>query len=182
MSEALTRALRPHLSSEPTIVGSAREFVQLPREAQAVAFLDSRALDALELAGDDLEPPSPIIAICDEQLQTAVSWLPTRPWLSHVVGVGLLNHPRFKEHLDNVAGTLSGGSQPKLLDWLGGTVAGRRIRLAQASKRFDRLERMCGYFEEQGVGGRTIEQLRDAAEELLTNAFYDAPVAAGRPR
>ena len=34
-------------------------------------------------------------------------------------------------------------------------------------------------FHEKGVGSRTIQRSRDAAEELLTNAFYDAPVAAG---
>ena len=43
----------------------------------------------------------------------------------------------------------------------------------------ERLERMTAFFEAKGVSGRTIEQLRDVAEELLTNAFYDAPVAAG---
>lgn len=38
---------------------------------------------------------------------------------------------------------------------------------------------MGEFFESKGVSGRTVGLLRDAAEELLTNAFYDAPVAAG---
>jgi len=38
---------------------------------------------------------------------------------------------------------------------------------------------MAEYFASQGIGSRTIDALRDVGEELLTNAFYDAPVAAG---
>jgi hypothetical protein len=38
---------------------------------------------------------------------------------------------------------------------------------------------MSEFFESKGVGSRSLQQLRDVAEELLTNAFYDAPVAAG---
>jgi hypothetical protein len=38
---------------------------------------------------------------------------------------------------------------------------------------------MSEFFAANGVGSRTLQQLRDVAEELLTNAFYDAPVAAG---
>src|SRR5690242_13093480 len=100
MSEPLIRALRPHLNSEPTVVGSAREFLAQEREAKAVAFIDNRAVEAL--VGDGIDPPVPTVAVCDDSLQTAVSWLPSRTWLSHVVGASLLNSPRFKEHLDSV--------------------------------------------------------------------------------
>src|SRR5438874_2343071 len=60
-----------------------------------------------------------------------------------------------------------------------GAVAGRRIRLTHSGKREARLEKMSEFFDSQGISSRTIQQLKDAAEELLTNAFYDAPVAAG---
>jgi hypothetical protein len=51
--------------------------------------------------------------------------------------------------------------------------------LTHSSKRVARLERMGEFFESKAVSPRTTQLLRDAAEELLTNAFYDAPVAAG---
>src|SRR5262249_45716732 len=70
--------------------------------------------------------------------------------------------------------------KPRLLDWLGPTANGRRIRLTHASSRAARIEKMSDFFDANGVGSRTLQLLRDAAEELLTNAFYDAPVAAGR--
>jgi hypothetical protein len=38
---------------------------------------------------------------------------------------------------------------------------------------------MGEFLAAKGVGSRTNQQLRDVAEELLTNAFYDAPVSAG---
>jgi hypothetical protein len=72
-----------------------------------------------------------------------------------------------------------GVAKPRLLDWIDTTVKGRRVRLTDSSARVDRLDRMTEYLQTAGVGDRTIENLRDCAEELLTNAFYDAPVAAG---
>jgi hypothetical protein len=186
MSEQLSQALRDLLSSESTIVSSAREFFDARRDTKTVAFLDNstiaeltRATAELGVSVDQLAPPGPVIAICDEPLQTAIGWLPSHPWLSHVVSSALLRHPMAREHLRNVMLTLTSSGQPRLLDWLGPKVAGRRVRLAHASKRVERLERMSEFFDSKGVGSRTVELLRDAAEELLTNAFYDAPVAAG---
>ena len=185
-SEARSRVLRELLVSEIVTVTSAHELLNARRDAKTVSFMDgetlatlSRASIELGVPADQLTPPSPVIAICDESLQTAIGWLTAFPWLSHVVSAGMLQHPMAAEHLSNVTSTLISGSRPRLLDWLGDTMDGRRVRLANASKRVTRLERMSDYFEGKGVGSRTIQQLRDVAEELLTNAFYDAPVAAG---
>ncbi len=176
MSEPLTAALRSVLSSSVTVVNSAREFLDAPRDSKTVSFIDSSTLAQLDPA---TTPPGHVIAICDDLLPAAVNLLPSRPWLSHVVGSAMLEHPLAREHLANVTTTLTKTGQPRLLDWLASDVAGRRIRLAHASKRVERLERMGDYLGSKGVGARTIDLLRDAAEELLTNAFYDAPVASG---
>ncbi len=176
MSEPLTVALRELLSSDVTVVSSEREFLEAPRDSKTISFVDSSTLGQLE------GPPGTaghVIAICDDLLPVAVSWLPSRPWLSHVVSAAMLEHPLAREHLGNVMTTLVKVGRPRLLDWLAPSVAGRRIRLAHASKRVERLERMGDYFASKGVATRTIDLLRDAAEELLTNAFYDAPVASG---
>jgi len=183
MSERESRALRDLLSSPTTIVGSAREFLAARRDAGTVSFVDGSTIAELDRAATDRGTPvdelGPILAICADPLQTAIGWLPSRPWLSHVVSAAMLQHPMAVDHLGNVMLSVISTGQPKLLDWLGPTIEGRRVRLSHASRRAERLERMSTFFESKGVGSRTIQLLRDAAEELLTNAFYDAPVAAG---
>jgi hypothetical protein len=186
MSEPTSRTLRDLLSSEATVVSSVGEFFDARRDAKTVSFVDNSTIAELDHAAsklgistDQRAPPGSVIAICDEPLKVAIGWLPVHPWLSHVVSAALLQHPMAAEHLRNVMATLVKGGQPRLLDWLGPAVTARRVRLAHASRRAERLERMGVFFDSRGVGARTIELLRDAAEELLTNAFYDAPVAAG---
>jgi hypothetical protein len=186
MSEPLARVLRERIPTELHRVGSVRELLDARRDTKTVFFLDDGTLAQLDHAAEglglpegELAPPGPVIAICDESLQTAVSWLQPHPWLSHVVSAGMLQHPMAAEHLGNVMSTLTSSGRPRLLDWLSPEVAGRRVRIAQSNRRIDRLERMSEFFESKGVGSRSLQQLRDVAEELLTNAFYDAPVAAG---
>ncbi len=158
-----------------TFVTSAEEFGLAIRDTDTVAFVDAHALPALTKRE---AVPAATIVVCKEQLPNAVSWFQPHPWVSHVVSASMLEHPLADEHFKNVVATFK-AEKPRLLDWLGSDVAGRRIRLSHASRRVERLERMGEYLSSNGVGARTIEQLRDAAEELLTNAFYDAPVAAG---
>jgi hypothetical protein len=169
---------RLQLGGRTKLVSSAKEFQEATRSRKVVAFLDRSTLP-LAAAVADQTPPAAAIAICDEPLHAAVSWLQPYPWLSHVVSATMLEHPIADEHLENVLRTLDASAKPRLLDWLGPTLTGRRIRLTHASSREARLEKMTDFFEANGVGTRTLTQLRDAAEELLTNAFYDAPVAAG---
>ncbi len=85
-----------------------------------------------------------------------------------------LAHPIVEEHLENVLRTLTSTNAPRLLDWLGPDLTGRRIRLTHANKRIARIERMSEFFDANGVGSRSLQMLRDAAEELLTNAFHAA--------
>jgi hypothetical protein len=160
------------------VVSSVQDFVGATRDPKVVSFIDESTLPTVAEI-NHVTLPGPIVAICHEPLKTAINWLQPYPWVHHVMSASMLDHPMSDEHLDNVMRTLISGGQPRLLDWLGEEVRGRRIRLTHASKRGDRLDRLTEFFEAKGVGSRTIEHLRDAAEELLTNAFYDAPVAAG---
>ena len=142
-----------------------------------VAFLDGAALGAINALRVEARPDR-VIGVTSGTLASAIGWLGPYPWLSHAVSSSMLDHPFAKEHLAHVTSSM-GTSRLRLLDWLGPDVGGRRIRLSRSVKRVERLERMSGFLEAKGVSNRTIEQLRDVAEELLTNAFYDAPVAAG---
>lgn len=152
------------------------ELAALERDS-AILFIDEVALAKIAAWGQ--VPQVPVIAIADDDARrTAVTWMRAHPWLTHVVGAGMLELDLSNEHLANVMRTLR-VPQPRLLDWIDSSVRGRRIRLSRSTMRVERLEKMSDYLQSSGVGDRTIENLRDVAEELLTNAFYDAPVAAG---
>jgi hypothetical protein len=185
MSEPLQRPVRDRLASggldlasRAIFVSSVNEFCDAVRSRPTVAFLDRTTIPLVATVADTA-PPGPVIAICDEPLQTAIGWLSPHAWISHVMSASMLHHPIADELLGNVTRTLAATTKPRLLDWLGPSITGRRIRLTHASARAERLEKMTQFFHANGVQPRTLQQLRDAAEELLTNAFYDAPVAAG---
>jgi hypothetical protein len=178
MAESTARPLRAHLASARFIDGagaSANEFHDATRSPGTVAFVDRTTLP---LVGTAAAPVGPVIAICDEPLPTAIGWLADHPWLSHAVSASMLDHPIADEHLGNVLRTFV-SDKPRLLDWLGPSIVGRRVRLTRAASRATRIDKMSEFFTGHAVSARTIAQLRDAAEELLTNAFYNAPVAAG---
>jgi hypothetical protein len=165
------------LSNTGTVerVETPEEFARAMEEPNALAFVEPELFPEI----DKLSPMRRrVVALCSDTLQSAVAWLQPYPWLHHVVSTSLLEQPLAAELLSNVAITQV-SNKPRLLDWLGKDASGRRILMSQASKRAARLDRMSQFFADAGVGQRTAHQLCDAAEELLTNAFYDAPVTAG---
>jgi hypothetical protein len=168
------------LSSVGTSVTSLDAFIRAARPVDGeptLGFVDHHALPHLTRVAASLPPT--IIGVATDSLASTVAWLQPHPWLAHVVSASAFEHPMAGWHFENLIATFTAGSKPRLLDWLGPEVAGRRIRLAKSNKREERLERMSDFLGEKGVSPRTVQQLRDSAEELLTNAFYDAPVAAG---
>jgi hypothetical protein len=174
MSEPLARPVRARLASA-RFLASANEFHDATRSPAAVAIVDRTTLP---LVAPGAAPRGPVIAICDEPLPAAIAWLAEHPWVSHVMSASMLDHPIADELLDNVFRTFVSES-PRLLDWIGPTIVGRRVRLTRAASRATRIDKMSEFFAGHAVSARTIAQLRDAAEELLTNAFYNAPVAGG---
>jgi hypothetical protein len=195
MSRTGARALCERFVPNALVVSSGDEFVNAPRDVTTISFLDDAAIAVLDeaatqLAGDDVPAPEwrklvasvslgPVILVSSEPARTALAGLPSRPWLSHVIGDGMLSHPIAKFHLDNVIQAVTTRAAPRLTDWMGADVAGRRVNITHARRRVDRLARMSEYVTSKGASEAATGQLRDVAEELLTNAFYDAPVAAG---
>lgn len=163
--------------SQGTCVDSLDAFLAAMRAPDTIAFVDLGALAELSQVEEGLRPKN-VVAIATESLAAAIGLLAPYPWLSHVISATMLEHPLVTEHLQNLFESLM-DRKPRLLDWLGPEVSGRRVRLTHASKRAARLDRMADYLESNGVSDRTIDVLRNATEELMTNAFYDAPVAAG---
>ncbi len=164
------------LGSEAVHVSSLHEFLNCKGDVATLYFVDETTLKELSIPETPI--PGPVVVVCDDTLATAIGWLQPYPWLAHVISKGMLEHPMAAEHLKNLLATLV-ASRPRLLDWLPETMAGRRVKLTQSNRRAERLERMGAFFESKGVTPRTVQVLRDAAEELLTNAFYNAPVTAG---
>lgn len=156
-------------------VASASEFVSAMYDPSTLGFVDQSSLAELS----KLERvPAAVIAVSTQPLPATISWLDSYPWLAHVASASMLEHPLAQVHFHNVHSTLE-AARPRLLDWLDDEVEGRRVRMVHSERRIERLERMRAYLTDKGISARTIEQLADSAEELLTNAFYDAPVAAG---
>ena len=175
-SASLQRTLLKRLQGQAVrMLAGVHELAELDRES--VLFVDEAGLTALAAKRSPL--PLHVIAIAEEDARRkSIAWLAAYPWLTQVLGAGLLDLELSEDHVGNVMRSL-GVPRPRLLDWIDSTVKGRRIKLAHSSMRVERLEKMSDYLQAGGVGERTIDNLRDVAEELLTNAFYDAPVAAG---
>jgi hypothetical protein len=146
-------------------------------DPRTVVFIDTETLEQLDRRRIPL--PCPVILLCDGPLQTAVGVLSTHPSLSHVVSVAMLQHAMANAHLASVVASFEENDKPRLLDWVRESLTGRSVGLTRASRRIERLEKMAELFTAQGVTSRTVQLLRDVADELLTNAFYDAPYAAG---
>lgn len=171
----LSSLLGEKLNADVVYTGDIDQFLaELARSG--VGIVDETTLSAL----DSTAPlPAPVIVLCSGTLPSSIQWLSAYRWLSHVISGSMLAHPMGGEHLENVLKSVLRTDKPRLIEWLAPNVTGRRVRLAHAGKRADRLDRMAEFLSERGIGQRSIQALRDAGEELLTNAFYDAPVAAG---
>jgi hypothetical protein len=168
------RLAAPRLEALAPVEVDSYEAFAAASPKHAVAFVDHTTLPQLA----SFTPTGMVIVLCPDTLQHAIGWLTPYPWLAHVVNLAMLEHPYSEELFANLA-TAADNPKVRLLDWIGPDIVGRRIRLTQAGRRDERIDKMQEFFTSKGVGTRTVTQLRDAAEELLTNAFYDAPVSAG---
>jgi hypothetical protein len=114
----------------------------------------------------------PVVAVVDGGLDALVSTLTEFPWLSHVIGTGALSPATLARlHL-----RIAHGAEHPIL---GAAGVGRAALLAHSDRREARLERLREFFDAQRVPSRIVASLSDVAEELMTNALYDAPAEAG---
>ncbi len=199
VSERLSKALVGRLGVDVEHVTSARAFVAAQHDGSTITFVDGASLESLDRMAAELGSPTDpahasdwrrlhaavsagsMIAVSDVPRATMVGWLPSRPWLSHVVSTEMLDSAIGAIHLANVI-ELCRSRDPKLLDWLRPATNARRVHLTHAKSIEERLDRMSQFFASQSVDGNRVEQMRKATDELLVNAFYAAPVAAGASR
>ena len=155
-------------------VKSRAEFVG-KLDGATVAFVD---LDLLrQLDGGKLDVP--IIAILDDvtsALAATVDALGDFGWLAHTITTALLRNPMARAHVTLLVEQLSGSDQVDTST----SGIGRVARLARASRREARFERMQEFFTTHGgLSARALTSVNEVAEELVMNALYDAPFEAG---
>src|SRR6476620_8917701 len=108
MPKLHARALRDLLATDAASVSSLKEFIDAQRDAKTVSFVDSENLASLDRLANDLaaatDQPTPaelrrlmaavttgpIVAVTSAPLAKALDWLPSHPWLSHVLSAAIL--------------------------------------------------------------------------------------------
>lgn len=172
-SESHTDLICASLPSSFIRANNRREFLtETRRRSAAIAFVDVDLLPQVE--GDTSNIP--IVGVLDGQLADAVRALETYPWLSHVVTKSLLSSPGAKAQLALFVERLAYGPAHTFVAPM---AVGRMALLASSARRENRLERMREWFATKGLSPRAVLQMSDVAEELVTNALFDAPMEAG---
>jgi hypothetical protein len=179
MEDVARRALEKRLAGTfegklLKVVSSADQLADATTGEPTIAFLDATTLPHVAS-----HPPTVVVAVStDDSRKTPISWMQTYPWLAHVLSASLLETDVATDHLVNLIKTFR-SPEPRLLDWMDSAAKGRRTRITHSGRRGERVERMSEFLQANGCEERAVIALRDVADELLTNAFYDAPVVAG---
>lgn len=157
--------------------------VRVTSRAELIAALASRVPIAA-FVDFDLVPQIegetggvPIVGITiDDTLSGTVRSLTAFPWLSHLVTGAMVSTPFARSHLAMLLERLQHGPEFHVV---GDAGTGRVALLTSSVRRDDRFERMREFFATHGASAKTIAASSDVAEELVTNALYDAPLEAG---
>ncbi len=137
-----------------------------------VAFVDVELLPQLDGETNGV----PIVGIIDDTLGGSVRTLTAFPWLSHLVTEAMLSSPFAQSHLSMLLERLEHGPEFHVIAEAG---TGRVALLTSSVRRDARFERMREFFAAHGASAKTVAASSDVAEELVTNALYDAPLEAG---
>jgi hypothetical protein len=172
--EAFAGPLRDLLQGTQVRVNSRAELTEaLARHAPVAVFVDCGLLPQLDGLALDL----PVIGIADDHtLAAMVATLAANPGLAHLVTANLLASPLAASHFTKLLGRFGDRRDSRTP---AATATGRAALLSSSSRREARLDRMREFFASQQVPDRTIEAIVDTAEELVTNALFDAPSEAG---
>ncbi|HWO21028.1 MAG TPA: hypothetical protein VNO30_19810 [Kofleriaceae bacterium] len=171
--EASAELIRASCPGPCVRVTTRAEYMQaVIRYHPAVAFVD---LDLLPQV-DGVAPRIVIVGIFEDTRANAVRTLVAYPWLSHLIASALLPTPEAGAHLAALFERLADGP-PQYPVGPGGV--GRVALLGSSTRREARFERMREFMAARGVPMRAVMSCSDIAEELVTNALYDAPVEAG---
>lgn len=157
------------------LTSATRLVEEAARSLAAVAIVDGDLVSQVEGRLGDV----PLVALVDADPQSSLrSIVQTLSCASvaSVIVAATLETPAGRKHLAHLMRRLT--SDPSH-DLLGASSMGRMAKIAQASHRTARLERMAEYFTQSAISARAIGAIHDVAEELVMNALYNAPAEAG---
>ena len=174
--DATTRLVSEALRGACLHARTAMELAAAAMRPNTIAFVD---LDMLRHGSAEIAKTTPIIGVIDdahETLPSIVRAFEVFPWLSHFTTTAAFTRPGAHAEVSQMVARLVANGQHDLVSASG---YARVARLATASRRDTRCERMRQFFVDRGVSGRTIVRLQDICEELVTNSLYDAPFEGG---
>jgi hypothetical protein len=174
-SESITKKLANVLPCTTTRVTSSLQLATEVKKPGAIVFIQWDLLCHV----DPEVTRAPIVALTDnspDTLARMIRTLDAYPWLEHFLSEALLDRSpahTAKAHLARFIERIATGTEAGVFG------DARAARLARASHRDSRFERIRMYFEERGVSPRSLERINEVYEELVTNALYDAPMEGG---
>ena len=169
--DAHSRLLTSVLDGPHVVVSSPAECAKAVLARQpTLAFVDVDWLPAVqgELANVT------VIAIVEGVLEAIVDAFNAFPQLEHVITTALLSSPQAMTHLAALRTRLAEADEPLEAD-----ATYRATYIMQSGDRDAQLEQIREFFATHVESARRIGVIKDIAEELVTNALYDAPSEAG---
>jgi hypothetical protein len=134
-------------------------------------------LVAIEDLPENYRAADPVVAVGDPTLPDLVDLLTRRPWLNHLISPKQFQTGAFPAALWQLA-----GRKLTPASFLGDGFQGRRATLRESERRSERVEAIVECARAAGATSRSSERVADLAEELLSNALYNAPAErTGKP-
>jgi hypothetical protein len=158
------------LPSSPARITHRAEFAAtIAKQRPCLAFVDVELLPQLDGSST---AGAAIVGVTHGGVNDLVTALLELPKLSHVVSTAMLTSHSAAANMIDLCSRIGQGREHNPIGDFG---VGRAALLASSERRAMRLDRMAEFFAAQGTGQRTIAMMCDIAEELITNALYDAP-------
>jgi CheY-like chemotaxis protein len=134
-------------------------------------------LDVLDAIAD-LEVSPRVVLLADPSPPTDFQDLLHRPWFEVLLAT---RSPWFMDELGATLAKLAGGALFGLERCLPADVKIHQHTISSSVEKTDVLDRIVHFMDALGVRGRVLARLLAIADELFTNAVYDAPVGPNGP-
>jgi len=171
--EEYARLLGAVLPAHHVRVTSRAEFARaIAKRGPVVGFVDLELLPQIDM----LPAGVTIVGVTRGGVAELVDAILSFPNLSNVISTTMLTSPSAAANIAALCARIDHGSEHRVL---GSNGVGRAALLACSERRAQRIDRIAEFFASRGVQPRTITMMTDVAEELITNALYDAPHEAG---
>ena len=136
-----------------------------------------RALDVLDAIAE-LEGGPHVVLLADPSPPIEFQDLLDRPWFEVLLAT---RSPWFMDELGATLAKLAGGALFGLQRCLPADVKIHQQTISTSAEKADVLHQIDLFMDTLGVRGRVLSRLLTIADELFTNAVYDAPVGPNGP-